>query len=162
MTILKISFSSSPVISVFLPVNLSNLSTCFESCLGFPQPCSTNTKSSDAGEIYIRQAYIKGVYIEDVSACASNVCTESTHTESTYIKCAYIRGICFSDICTETSICSSIACIGVGTSIGDAFTKNTCAMVTCTYNTYTEDTCAGVPYTSVSTIEHVEIYWQLS
>ena len=145
-------FLSSLVISVFLLVNVSNLSTCSRGFSSFPQPCSTGTQSYNAGKIFTRQACVDGACIKDVSAYPGNVSTQDTGTESTYIKRACARGTCFDVACKEADICSDSACTEAGTSIGGACIEGastnsasiagTCAGRACIEGIYTSSTSA--------------------
>lgn len=112
VTILKTSFSNSLVISVFLPFNLLNLSTCFEGFSGFLQQCSTGAKSSNAKKICIRKAYAKDTCIKDVSACTSNIYIKDTGTKTIYIKSTCIRGTCFSGACIGGASTNSASIVG--------------------------------------------------
>lgn len=117
---LKTFFSSNPIVFIFLLVNLSNLSTCFKDFSDFSQLYLAGTKSSNTGEICIRQTYINDAYIENILAYAGDVCIKGAGTKSTCIRDVYIRGIYSNDVCTRADICFGSACIGASTYSGDA------------------------------------------
>lgn len=125
VTILKTFFFSSLVISVFLLINLSNLSTRFGGFWSFLQPYSTGTKSSNAGEICIRRGCVKGAYIKDVSACTGNFCTNNAGTKNICIEGVYTRATCSGSACTGVGTCTKDACIG-DTYTRGASKKNAC------------------------------------
>lgn len=111
MMILKRCFLSSLIIFLFLPVDLSNFSTCFKSFLGFLQLCLINTKSFDARKICTKQIYANNTCIKDILIYASNICTKNVGIESIYIKNIYTKSICSGNACIGASISFSNACI---------------------------------------------------
>lgn len=141
LTILKTFFASSLVIFVFLPVNLSNLFTCFRSFLGFLQQCLTSIKSSDITKICTRQTCANSAYITDFSTYASNVCIEGAGTKSTYIRGACTRDICFYGACIRAT---GIDSIGI---------TDSCTRKACTGGTYTGSMYAKSAYTKGAYLE---------
>lgn len=116
MTILKTLFLSSPVISVFLLVNVSNLSTCFKSFLSFLQLCLINTRSAKDADI--RNICNKGVII-------GSTYTRITCIESVCLKDIYIKGISFKNACIKSA--GTKATYIKSTFVGVAYIKNICA-----------------------------------
>lgn len=145
--ILKTFFSSNPIVFVFLLVNLSNLSTCFKGFSDFSQLYLAGTKSSDTGEICIRQICINDTYIENVLAYASDVCIEGAGTKSTCIRDVYIRGIYSNDAYTRADICFGGACIGASTYSGDACIRGAGIDDASNVNTYARRAYTGDGYT---------------
>lgn len=90
VTILKTSFSSSLIISVFASINISNLLTHFEDFSDFAQPYSTGAKGAKDTDwdIMLMQSSSsngKGVKGTNRDACVKNafvkgVCAKSTYT----------------------------------------------------------------------------------
>ena len=91
---LETSLLSSPVISIFLSVNISNLLTYSGNFLGFPQPYSISiegAKGADENIMLTWSSLSDGKSAKDISRGA-------------YIEAAGIRSTCIKDTCTSRYI----------------------------------------------------------
>ena len=125
VTTLETSFSSSPVISVILSVNVSNLSTRFGSFPGFLQPYSTGArgaKGADWDIMLTRPSSSDGKGAKDINRGA---CIEAAGIGSTCTRDTCARGTCAGNASSAVSACIKGAG-PEGTGTEDAGTESAC------------------------------------